>query len=99
MLAKRAGRPDPVPSRRAAGVGFAPSRWMHGPNTCGTGKELSWAGRAMPSDQVHAESRRRFLQYLAASPLLAAWDGAAFADLRKRDPSVESVPSSSSKGV
>ena len=53
----------------------------------------------MPSDQVHAESRRRFLQYLAASPLLAAWDGAAFADLRKRDPSVESVPSSSSKGV
>jgi 4-hydroxymandelate oxidase len=35
----------------------------------------------MPSDRVQAESRRRFLQYLAASPLLAASGGSALADL------------------
>ena len=35
----------------------------------------------MSSDRVQAESRRRFLQYLAASPLLAASGGSALADL------------------
>ncbi len=35
----------------------------------------------MPSDRVQAESRRKFLQYLAASPLLAASGGSALADL------------------
>jgi len=35
----------------------------------------------MPSDHIKAESRRRFLQFLAASPLLAAGGGAAFADV------------------
>ena len=35
----------------------------------------------MPSDHIKAESRRRFLQFLAASPLLAAGAGEAFADV------------------
>src|SRR5262245_22304678 len=35
----------------------------------------------MPSDHIKAESRRRFLQFLATSPLLAASGGAAFADV------------------
>ncbi len=35
----------------------------------------------MSSDHIKAESRRRFLQFLAASPLLAADGGAAFADV------------------
>src|SRR6185312_11703186 len=34
----------------------------------------------MPSDDIIAANRRRFLQFLAASPLLAAGGGAAFAE-------------------
>jgi len=34
----------------------------------------------MPSERIQAESRRRFLQYLAASPLLAAGAGSAIAE-------------------
>ena len=35
----------------------------------------------MSSEQIQAASRRRFLQFLAASPLVAASGGSAFADL------------------
>ena len=42
-----------------------------------------WEECAMPIDE-HATSRRRFLQFLAASPLLAGSDLAAMAEPRRR---------------
>src|SRR5262245_25281629 len=54
----------------------------HAEVVAGTAQPYSWEEIAMSLEAIQVASRRKFLQFLAASPLFAATDLAAFASER-----------------